>query len=106
MGAIKSQEKTYSISLAAQRVGVSQRQLYYWEFIGIVKPVYIPFGSYSYRRYTQRDIDRLLKVKQLLDAGYTLKAAAHKVKDQENGGHSFETHHSTAKQSSQTAEEP
>ena len=96
MNTIKNQEKTYSVSLAAQRVGVSQRQLYYWEFIGIVKPAYIPFGSYSYRRYTQNDINQLLKVKHLLDAGFTLKAAAQKVKNHTNGDdHSSEARSST-----------
>ncbi len=97
MGAVQNKEKTYSVSLAAHTVGVSQRQLYYWEFIGIVKPAYIPFGSYSYRCYTQRDIARLIKVKHLLDAGYTLKAAAQKVKERENGDSGFEGHHSVQK---------
>lgn len=101
MDTVKKQENSYSVSLAAHTVGVSQRQLYYWEFIGIIKPAYIPFGSYSYRRYTQQDINQLLKVKHLLDAGYTLRAAAQKVKEK-NGGptrravardddHSFQT---------------
>lgn len=95
MAVVKNQETTYSVSLAAHTVGVSQRQLYYWEFIGIVKPAYIPFGSYSYRRYTQKDIARLIKVKHLLDAGYTLKAAAQKVKEHPNGGHSSEAAHAS-----------
>ena len=77
--------KTYSISLAAQTIGVSPKQLYYWEQIGIVAPAYEDFGAHSYRRYSQEDVEALAKVKRLLDAGYTLRAAARKVRG--NGIH-------------------
>ena len=71
--------KTYSVSLACKLVGVSPRQLYYWENLGIVMPVYQEFGSYSYRRYSQDHINQLIKIKHLIDQGYTLRAAAQKV---------------------------
>ncbi|OGW79427.1 MAG: hypothetical protein A3G33_03565 [Omnitrophica bacterium RIFCSPLOWO2_12_FULL_44_17] len=70
----------YSISSTAKLVGVSSRQLYYWEQLGIVKPIYEQFGSYEYRRFSQSDINVLLRIKQLLNEGYTLCAAALKVK--------------------------
>ena len=76
---VEQPTKLYSISLAAKAVGVSQRQLYYWEYIGIVKPNYEQFGSYSYRRYSQDDIEFLIKIRSLLNDGYTLRAAVHKV---------------------------
>lgn len=75
---------SYSISLAAKEVGVSIRQLYYWEQLGIVKPIYEQFGSYQYRRYSQKDVELLIKLKQLLDEGYTLRAAASRVCGLEN----------------------
>jgi DNA-binding transcriptional MerR regulator len=71
------------VSSAAKTAGVSPRQLYYWEHLGVVKPAYEEFGSYSYRRYSQKQIDLLAKIKDLLDSGYTLQAAVKKVK--ENG---------------------
>ncbi len=74
-------DKTYSISLAVRAAGVSQRQLYYWEQLGIINPTYVRFGSYSYRRYNQQDIDLLIKLKRFLDAGLTLKAAAQRVRN-------------------------
>ena len=71
---------TYSISCVTKAVGVSARQLYYWESIGIIKPVYERFGSYLYRRYSQRDVDFLIKIKTLLNDGYMLRRAVEKVK--------------------------
>jgi DNA-binding transcriptional MerR regulator len=71
--------KSYSVSLAAKAVGVSTKQLYYWEQLRIIRPIYEQFGAYQYRRYSPEDIDLLIKLKGLLDEGYTLKAAAAKV---------------------------
>ena len=77
--------KLYSVSSAAKIAGVSHRQLYYWERIGIIKPAYEEFGSYSYRRYSQEQIDLLTKIKELLDGGYTLQAAIKKAKGNGSG---------------------
>ena len=74
-------QQTYSISHVARIVGVSPRQLYYWESIGVIKPVYERFGSYSYRRYSQEDIDFLIRIRRLLDDGYMLRAAVERAKD-------------------------
>ncbi|MBI4395315.1 MAG: MerR family transcriptional regulator [Candidatus Omnitrophica bacterium] len=71
----------FSISYAAKTVGVSPKQLYYWEYLGIIKPQYEQFGSYSYRRYSQEDVELLTKVRDLLNKGYTLRAAAQKAKE-------------------------
>jgi len=78
--------KTYSVSLACKVVGVSSRQLYYWESLGIVNPAYVEFGSYSYRRYSQEDIHVLRRIKNFMDEGYTLRAAAQKVTGRDFNG--------------------
>lgn len=75
--------KIYSVSSAAKAAGVSPRQLYYWEHLGIVRPAYEEFGTYSYRRYSQEQIELLIKIKYLLDSGFTLQAAVKKAR--ENG---------------------
>ena len=79
--------KLYSVSSAAKYAGVSPKQLYYWEHLGIVKPMYEEFGSYSYRRYSQGQIEQLAKIKELLNTGFTLQAAIKKIKanGSENG---------------------
>jgi MerR family transcriptional regulator, global nitrogen regulator len=60
--------------------GVPQRQLRYWEDKGIVSPV--EPGS-SVRRYDYPTIKRILVIKELLDDGYTLNAAARKVEERQ-----------------------
>lgn len=73
----------YSSSDAAAKIGVLRKRLYYWEQIGVIKPRYERFGSRLYRRYTQKDIDKLTHIKQLLDSGYTLNAAAKNAKERD-----------------------
>ena len=73
--------QTHSISYVTKAVGVSARQLYYWESIGIVKPNYERFGFYSYRRYSQKDVDFLITIKLLLNDGYTLRTAVEKARE-------------------------
>jgi hypothetical protein len=84
--------KTYSVSLACKLVGVSSRQLYYWESLGIIKPVYQEFGAYAYRRYSDQDIRNLVKIKGLMDQGYTLRAAAQRVTGKHFNGRNGGTH--------------
>ena len=79
--------KLYSVSSAAKIAGVSHRQLYYWERTGILKPAYEEFGSYSYRRYSQEQIDLLARIKGLLDSGYTLRAAVKKARENGTDSH-------------------
>ena len=72
--------QTHGTSDAARKIGVSTRQLYYWEFLGVVKPVYIRFGAYAYRRYSDSDLELLNKIKSFLDDGYMLRAAIQRAK--------------------------
>ena len=78
--------QSYSVSSACKMVGVSSRQLYYWETLGIVTPFYEQFGSYYYRRYPAVIIKALVKIKALMDKGYTLRAAAQKVTGKDFNG--------------------
>lgn len=64
---------------AATRVGITLRQLYYWERLGVVEPRRETFGDRKFRRYTERDIQVLRQVKQLVDEGYVLSRAAEKA---------------------------
>ena len=57
--------------------GVPQRQIRYWEAKGIIHSV-VDDGSKN-RRYQYLDIKKILLIKELLDEGYTLSAAADKV---------------------------
>lgn len=71
---------TFSSSDAAREAGISLRQLYYWERIGILRPGRQVSGSREFRRYTEEDVVLLKKVKELIDEGFTLKSAMDRVK--------------------------
>jgi DNA-binding transcriptional MerR regulator len=62
-----------------KRLGISLRQLYYWELKGIVRPRYVQMGSRKFKRYTSQDFFRLKQMKESLDKGYTLEAASRRV---------------------------
>lgn len=64
-----------------KEVGISLRQLYYWEMKGIIRPESVKIGTRKFKRYSEEDIDILKKIKEFLDEGYTLKAAIQKVKN-------------------------
>ncbi|PIQ42395.1 MAG: MerR family transcriptional regulator [Gammaproteobacteria bacterium CG11_big_fil_rev_8_21_14_0_20_46_22] len=58
--------------------GIPQRQIRYWEEKGIVASVPSEKDA-STRRYDYPTIKRMILIKELLDEGYTLKAAVEKV---------------------------
>ena len=64
-----------------RKLGISLRQLYYWELKGIVRPRYVQMGSRKFKRYTHQDFLRLKRMKESLDKGYTLEAASKRVEE-------------------------
>ena len=62
-----------------RKLGISLRQLYYWELKGIVRPRHIQMGSRKFKRYSQQDYLRLKRMKESLDKGYTLEAASRQI---------------------------
>lgn len=67
------------IGEVAELAGVPTRQLRYWEEKGIIESLKV--GEGAARRYDYLNIKRILLIKELLDDGYTLEAAAKKVED-------------------------
>jgi hypothetical protein len=74
-----SKDKTYSIGDASRITGVSQRKLRSWEGKHIPKPERIVCGDRAYRRYTQTQINLIVKIKEYQDQGFTLSAEAKKA---------------------------
>ncbi|MFZ6029684.1 MAG: MerR family transcriptional regulator [Chloroflexota bacterium] len=64
------------IGETAYITGVPQRQIRYWQEKGIIQAA---GGDSSSRRYDYLNIKKIIMVKQLLEDGYTLDAAAAKV---------------------------
>ena len=68
------QENTFSIGYVSHAAGLPQSVLRYWE---TVFPQFTPFKTPGgTRRYTQEDIDMVLKIKDLLyEQKFTIKGA-------------------------------
>ncbi len=64
-----------------RKLGISLRQLYYWELKGIVRPKHVQMGSRKFKRYSQRDFLHLKSMKEALDKGYTLEAASRRAEE-------------------------
>jgi DNA-binding transcriptional MerR regulator len=72
-------ELLHSTYTVTKECGISTRQLYYWELIGIIHPHYETFGTRKFRRYTSGDLHLLKHVKAQLDEGYTLQAVRDRI---------------------------
>lgn len=81
--ATPNDQRLYGSAAAVKQVGISLRQLYYW--IGVmrfVRPQVQQHGRRRYIRLTDADIQRLQEVKELLDDGFTLRAAMKRIREQ------------------------
>lgn len=68
------------IGEAARQCGISVKQLRTWTDHGLVgSPQYVTCGQRRYRIYSDAHIEQIKLIKQFLDEGYTLKAAAGKA---------------------------
>ncbi len=67
------------IGEVSQITGIPTRQIRYWEDKGIIVSLTEEEGKN--RRYNYENIKRMLLIKELMDEGYTLDAAARKVKN-------------------------
>lgn len=75
-------QELYGSIGTARKAGISLRQLYYWiDVARIVTPLKEQCGTRLFRRYTEEDIAKLQKMRQLLEGGLTLQAAATVVAD-------------------------
>ena len=66
------------IGEVSQITEIPTRQIRYWEEKGIIKSLTEEEGKN--RRYDYKNIKKMLLIKELLDEGYTLDAAAEKIK--------------------------
>ena len=77
----KTQQQTYSIGEAARLCGVTEKQIRHWEEKNHIPTAQrVICGERSYRQYSEKDLDLIRKIKEYLDEGYTLSAAAGKAK--------------------------
>ena len=74
-------ENTFSIGDTSIKTGASQKQIRNWEARGhIPKAERIVYGSRSFRRFNLEQVLLITRIRELLDQGYTLPAAAEMAK--------------------------
>ena len=67
-----------------KKTGLSSERLRYWEKAGIISPAYIQCGIRRFRRFSKRDINKILIIKKLVDHDkYTLEGAIRKLNERE-----------------------
>jgi len=65
-----------SIGTAAEASNTTVKMLRYWEEKGYITPERVYSGSRGYRFYYPADLQKIIRIKQYIDQGYTLQAAA------------------------------
>ncbi|MCP1995382.1 MerR family transcriptional regulator [Flavobacterium sp. HSC-61S13] len=70
------------IGEVSQITSLPTRQIRYWEEKGIIKSLTEAEGKN--RRYDYENIKKILLIKELIDEGYTLDAAASKIQNRIN----------------------
>jgi DNA-binding transcriptional MerR regulator len=60
----------YTIDQVAQLVGVTKSALRYWEGVYGVRP---ERNEGNHRRYSQEQVELLLRIKSLMDEGYAVR---------------------------------
>ncbi|MCG0276324.1 MAG: MerR family transcriptional regulator [Thermosediminibacteraceae bacterium] len=66
----------YPISEVEKRTGLSARQIRYYESMGLVSPTRTNGGQ---RRYSEKDVLRLIQIKQMKESGFGLKSIKEKI---------------------------
>ena len=72
-------EKPVSIGTAAEATNTTVKMLRYWEERGYISPERVYSGSRGYRFYHPADLQKITRIKNLIDQGYTLQAAVRMV---------------------------
>ena len=71
----------FSIGDTAKMTGATQKQIRNWEAKGYIpKADRIVCGDRAYRRFSSKQVEMISRIKDFLDEGYTLSAAAVKAK--------------------------
>jgi DNA-binding transcriptional MerR regulator len=78
----KKSEKPFSISQVSESTGVSKNRIREWDDKGYLPDVQrISVGSRHHRRFSEKDIELIMKIKGYLDKGFILKVSAEKGKE-------------------------
>ena len=72
--------QTFSIGDTAKMTGATQKQIRHWEAKGYIPEAdRVVSGVRAYRRFTLGQVETISRIKEFLNEGFTLLAAAQKV---------------------------
>ena len=75
-------QETFSISQVSEKTGVTENRIRDWHEKGFLPEVQqISVGSRLHRRFTQKDIQMIIKINRYQEKGFILKVAVEKAKD-------------------------
>ena len=80
------EKKTYSIGTVARKVGVPKYKLRHWCDRYLPEIQKIDIGESHHRRFTDKDIELIKKIKAHRDRGFTLEAAISQAREDLAGG--------------------
>ena len=80
------QDRTYRIGKVANMVGVPKYKLRHWCDRYLPEIEKIDIGDMQHRRFTERDIELIKKIKAYRDRGFTLDAAISQAREHLDGG--------------------
>jgi len=80
------EDRTYSIGRVANMVGVPKYKLRHWCDRYLPEIQKIDIGDMQHRRFTDRDIELIKKIKAYRDRGFTLEAAISQAREDLDGG--------------------
>ena len=83
MIAVKN-EKPVSIGTAAETTNTTVKMLRYWEEQGYITPERVYSGSRGYRFYHPADLQKITRIKNYIDQGYTLQASAQMADEEQS----------------------
>ena len=73
-------KKTFSIGDTAKMTAATQKQIRNWEARGYIPTAdRVVSGDRAYRRFTMDEVETIRKIKDYLDAGFTLSSAVSKA---------------------------
>ena len=80
------EDRTYSLGRVANMVGVPKYKLRHWCDRYLPEIQKIDIGDMQHRRFTDRDIELIKKIKAYRDRGFTLEAAISQAREDLDGG--------------------
>jgi len=77
---VEKREPGYTMAVVKGMTGLSERQIRYYDAVGLVSPRRTPGG---HRLYSQRDVERLLEIKSLIAMGLKVSEVRERLREKE-----------------------